>query len=289
MNTEKLLKYIINPRSLNLESLDEMQKLMEHFPYSQNIQLLYLFNLSNTQDIRFGEQLQKTATYAADRRLLKKQIEELKTPLVSTPGDFELQEEAIVEQEVEVLKTVQPSQPEKVIEDEVSDSENVDMPIIIPSSSNSEKLKYDKNQEAKSYEELITERNRIRSKAELLQLVKKRLSEIEDEKDKNWTGKNIHTEEESPLQNKLDLIDKFIRIEPSISRPEKTAFFDPDVAAQESLFEDGAFVTETLAKIYYDQGNYLKAKEIYQILSLNNPKKNAYFAALIQELENKIN
>jgi hypothetical protein len=289
MNTEKLLKYITNPRSLNLESLDEMQKLVEHFPYSQNIQLLYLFNLSNTQDIRFGEQLQKTATYAADRRLLKKQIEELKTPLVSTPIDIELQEEAIVEQEVEVLETVQTSQPEKVLEDEVFDSEDVDMPVIIPSSSNSEKLKYDKNPEAKPNEELISERDKIRSKAELLQLVKKRLSAIEDEKDKNRTEKNIHKEEESPLQNKLDLIDKFIRVEPSISRPEKIAFFDPDVAAQESLFEDGAFVTETLAKIYYDQGNYLKAKEIYQILSLNNPEKSAYFAALIQELKNKIN
>ena len=90
-------------------------------------------------------------------------------------------------------------------------------------------------------------------------------------------------------ENKMDLIDKFIRSEPSISRPEKIAFFNPDTAAQESLSEDGGYVTETLAKIYVDQGNYRKAIEIYQILSLNNSEKSSYFAALIRELKNKIN
>lgn len=270
MNTEKLLKFITEPQSLNQDSLDDMQKLVQLFPYSQNIQLLYLFNLSNTQDIRFGEQLQKTATYTANRRLLKKQIEDLKIPVVSE--DIDLQEEPVSEQKFSSPKETEP-------------------PLTLPSSSESEELKYDKDLEAKPYKDLISERNKMRSKAELLQLVKKRLAEIGEEKaiKQTSTESDISAEEESPLQNKLDLIDKFIRVEPRISRPEKTAFFDPDVAAQESLFEDGAFVTETLAKIYSDQGNYKKSIEIYQILSLNNSEKSSYFAALIQELENKIN
>jgi len=269
MNTEKLLKYITEPQSLNQDSLDEIQNLVQLFPYSQNIQLLYLFNLSNTQDIRFGEQLQKTATYTANRRLLKKQIDDLKMPVVSE--NIDLQKEPISEQKA-------------------SSPEEMEPPPTVPSSSKSEELKYDKEPEAEPYKDLISERNKMRSKAELLQLVKKRLLEIGEEKAVKQAGTNtesdITAEEESPLQNKLDLIDKFIRVEPRISRPEKIAFFDPDIAAQESLFEDGAFVTETLAKIYSDQGNYHKAIEIYQILSLNNPEKSSYFAALIQELEN---
>lgn len=268
MNTEKLLKYITEPQSLNQDSLDEIQKLVQLFPYSQNVQLLYLFNLSNTQDIRFGEQLQKTATYTANRRLLKKQIDDLKIPIVSK--NIALQEEPVTEQE------------------STSPEEMAPTPTV-PSSSISEELKYDKEPEAKPYKDLISERNKLRTKAELLQLVKKRLAEIGEEKaikKREATSElNITAAEESPLQNKLDLIDKFIRVEPSISRPEKTAFFDPDVAAQESLFEDGAFVTETLAKIYSGQGNSRKAIEIYQLLSLNNPEKSSYFAALIEELE----
>ena len=288
MNTEKLLKYIANPQSLNQDSLGEIQTLVQLFPYSQNIQLLYLFNLSNIQDIRFGEQLQKTATYAADRRLLKKQIEELNKLRVSISEEVELQEDSDTELVSMGSEVIQSSQTEEIVEEKIFDIEDVDLSSSISSSPEFEKLKYDKIPEAKPFEDLISKRNKIRSKAELLQLVKNRFREIETAKAKKpveSTPEEIKPEEETPLQNKLDLIDKFIRVEPSISRPEKIAFFDPDVAAQESLFEDGAFVTETLAKIYYDQGNYQKAIEIYQILSLNNPEKSSYFAALIHELE----
>ncbi len=43
--------------------------------------------------------------------------------------------------------------------------------------------------------------------------------------------------------------------------------------------------TETLAAIYLDQGYPEQAKRIYSKLILSNPEKNAYFAALIQKIE----
>lgn len=57
--------------------------------------------------------------------------------------------------------------------------------------------------------------------------------------------------------------------------PEKTADFD--------VSEE--FCTETLAKIYAEQGYYEQAKRIYSKLLLNFPEKNAYFASLIGEIE----
>ena len=45
------------------------------------------------------------------------------------------------------------------------------------------------------------------------------------------------------------------------------------------------FYTETLARIYAEQGYPEQAKEIYSKLILAYPEKNAYFAALIRELE----
>ena len=45
------------------------------------------------------------------------------------------------------------------------------------------------------------------------------------------------------------------------------------------------FCTETLAQIYADQGYYEQAKHIYSKLILRYPEKNAYFAALIEKLE----
>ncbi len=291
MNKEKLLNYISDPQMLNRDSMEEIQNLVGLFPYFQNAQLLFLFNLSNTQDIRFGEQLQKTATYAANRRLLKWQLEELKNPKVISSTEAASSIVASTEKE-SVVSPVDPLPPKTTDESNKSlDIENVD-PTDLSSSVISENPIYEKTSEAESLEDLIEERNNIRSKAELLKLVKERLVKIEDaleEKEKEQSLKEKEVQEEVPLHNKLDLIDEFIRVEPRIPRPVKTAFFDPDTAAQESLFDDGAYVTETLARIYSDQGNYQKAAEIYQILSLNNPEKSAYFAALIQELENKLN
>ena len=45
------------------------------------------------------------------------------------------------------------------------------------------------------------------------------------------------------------------------------------------------FYTETLAQIYAEQGYPEQAKKIYSKLILAYPEKNAYFAALIQKLE----
>lgn len=45
------------------------------------------------------------------------------------------------------------------------------------------------------------------------------------------------------------------------------------------------FYTETLAQIYAEQGYYEQAKDIYAKLILAYPEKNAYFAALIEKLD----
>ena len=53
-------------------------------------------------------------------------------------------------------------------------------------------------------------------------------------------------------------------------------------ATSEPVFD---LYTETLAQIYAEQGYYEQAKDIYAKLILAYPEKNAYFAALIQKLE----
>ena len=64
----------------------------------------------------------------------------------------------------------------------------------------------------------------------------------------------------------------------------------PDLPASEDFGEslDESCFTETLAKIYIKQHRYEKALEIIKKLSLNYPKKNAYFADQIRFLEKLI-
>lgn len=82
----------------------------------------------------------------------------------------------------------------------------------------------------------------------------------------------------------MDLIERFIAVNPQISRPKKE-FFNPENMAKRSEHIDLEFVSETLANIYYEQGNYEMALSAYEKLSLQNPAKQAYFASLIEKIK----
>jgi hypothetical protein len=99
---------------------------------------------------------------------------------------------------------------------------------------------------------------------------------------------NISLNEEEPKSGNVEtLIDRFIETEPRII-PSKTEFYSPVAQAKKSITEDEDLVSETLAKIYLHQGNYLKAKASYQKLSLLFPEKKGYFAALIEAIDRDI-
>lgn len=67
----------------------------------------------------------------------------------------------------------------------------------------------------------------------------------------------------------------------------KTSFFSATDAAKKSLETNDDLVTETLAEIHIQQGNYPKAIEIYQKLILLNPEKKLLFASRIEYIKQK--
>jgi len=81
------------------------------------------------------------------------------------------------------------------------------------------------------------------------------------------------------------LIDQFIQNQPKI-KP-KAEFYSAENMAKKSIEDSEEIVTETLAKVYADQGNIEKAKSIYNQLILKNPEKKSYFATLIKDLRSE--
>jgi len=90
---------------------------------------------------------------------------------------------------------------------------------------------------------------------------------------------------ESDLAGKISLIDRFLHDEPRLSKP-KAGFFNQSEAASSSNTDHDEIVSETLARIYVQQGNLSKAIKIFEKLSLNFPEKSSYFAAQIENLLN---
>ena len=94
-----------------------------------------------------------------------------------------------------------------------------------------------------------------------------------------------------PEMRGQNLIDTFINADKGrftlsdVPLPEEEA---PKVAEQPEEEVGEEYFTETLARIYIKQGRYSKALEIIRRLSLQVPKKNAYFADQIRFLEKVI-
>ena len=101
---------------------------------------------------------------------------------------------------------------------------------------------------------------------------------------------NISSNEEisKNATSNFDLIDKFLTEEPRIKPKPVENIVQEDISTS-GTEEHEEFITDTLAKIYLKQGNYLKAIAAYEKLSLKFPEKSSYFASQIEEIKKIIN
>lgn len=298
MNVQQYHKLIQDPCLLNKDTLKDIEDLVKNFPMVENFRILLALNLLILDDYRYDDALTNAAIYSSDRKRLKEWVDYILKSLSDDEEKYDVESLEVEPDDKENVNT-QKETIEKESEEEIPGiSESTE---LIPGkdaqthsiaekeiSEPIEELKPKKPLEetdTKDIEDVEAEKKNIRSKKELLKLVRKRLNEIEAEKTRKEEVKN---KEDDDLAVKTQLIDRFIEQEPSISRPDKNEFFDPqNEAAESTIDEDDFFVTETLAQIHTQQGNLRKAEEIYRKLILKNPEKSSYFAAQIEKLTKK--
>lgn len=86
----------------------------------------------------------------------------------------------------------------------------------------------------------------------------------------------------------IDLIDRFITENPTISNRKEEDKTPIDISFDDSDQVADELITDTLAGVYMSQGLFYEALEAYEKLSLKFPEKNSYFATQIEKIKELI-
>jgi len=261
MNRQDFTGYIQHPHTLDPGLKNDLHNLSDHYSYCSSIQVLYTFLLHAANDHEVNFQLKKAAAYATSRKKLKELMEDIsiRKTAVDIGSQYVTENHTIIIESKGSEGII--SQPEERIPGPVERNE----PTIAS------------------------------VKDELIERVRRRLAEIETEKQLNIPEVRpevIHAAGDkmevlrTDFLSKEEIIEKFIREEPRISPP-RASFFSSSEYAVKSNRDDTGIVSETLARLYLEQGNILKARMVYEKLSLLFPEKSSYFAALIEKTGNK--
>ena len=305
----KFKEILDHPGIVNPAQIDYLEKVTEDFPYFQIAHLLLAKKLYQAGKIpEFNNYLKKAAIYATDRKKLYYLIHN------SEQVKPDYNKEAIISENIEQSKTptAQEILNQRLAEISAKKEKQDDVSLL------EKKVLTEKEDSSLQENKDIRENKKVKpaffSIDELLELPEKPAeintdntkTEEPSKKDipvssklsfKDWlhyySGNKSGGNQPSSIPNEekpktQDLIDKFIKEEPRIS-PAKNNFFSPVNMARKSVIEPDDLISETLANIYYSQGNLQRALHMYEKLSLKYPEKRLYFAAQIKNIRKLIN
>ena len=271
MTQDQFYTWMNDPSAMNEASISQLREVIKRYPYFQAAQLMLAKNLKAQNHIDQLNQLQLAAIMAPDRKVFHDYLHDKKKPKPTTVQPREEVQSAenhdVVQESEESTEVQHESIYDLIPEPVVYQLETADLPDP-PESTNVE-------EEVVEPEEL--------SFVEWLDYTK--------------TGKTTSTSTSKPAETEskpipslsnIDIIEHFLTQQ--TEAPKKRAeFFNPQKAGAKSLQEDFTVVSETLAKIYFQQEKYELARQSYQALSLKYPEKSVYFAARLKEIDEKLN
>ena len=283
MTATDLSLILKQPNHITLSQVYELENIIHEYPYFQVVKAIYLKILYAQESYRYNKELKITAAHIGNRTLLfnfitstgfkdKKNVlkkEEMPKAYVdeAIPSEFTTYVSGDVFEKKEfypVTHTVEQSQTSK---DAISSSEQ-------------------QQKEALHMGKPIDfQPNDKQSFATWLQVTRykpidRRTTKTATTIDLPFVDKNIF-EEGDVRAKKFDLIDKFLEANPKIEVNKDYDDTSSNIEIVEKKDIGRQFMTETLAKVYLEQGKYTEAIQAYQILMLKNPAKSAYFAEQI--------
>jgi tetratricopeptide (TPR) repeat protein len=305
MNRNDFLNMIEDTVPVNRQMLGEIYELIDIFPYFQSAHLLLLKGLQNNSDVKFENQLRRSGLHIADREVLYYLLN-------AVPS---LSSESIEVKDDNVAEVPDETYPQQTVIESALNSDQLIMDIEKQSHESDTDQQPDTGEAGHSYSIIIPSGDLTDEPAGVMILLDDDESATEEkvfymdpgfavpqsgdllELDLNEPRTNIadtfdpepgktDAERNTEQQLQSDLIDKFITANPRIE-PVKSDLPIEDIS-KPFIEERGGLVTETLARIYVNQGYYSKAIDIYEKLSLKFPEKSSYFASQIEKVREYI-
>ena len=277
MTAVQLQQWIQHPETLNQDSLYELRTLVARYPYFQSVRLLYLKNLYLLHDVSFGAELRKAVLYVVDKRSLFYLIEGENYKLNRNEQSVSILEkdEPGIDRTLFLIDAFLSKMPD--VQSQTSELDyTMDYTAYLLHDDKADDVVENKMRPLRGQDLIDGFLNKMN--ADEKNLPTEQMNADKSQMDKDALLEDVPEETTSPL------------ISMPISVNDDQAEGEEEEKSEDCVVEreDDSYFTETLAKIYIKQHRYEKALEIIKKLSLNYPKKNAYFADQIRFLEKLI-
>lgn len=270
VNKGRLHLILSEPKDTHADDLAMLQSLIKQYPYFQAARSVYLKGLHKEQSALYNKELQITAAHTADRSVLFDFITSDVFIQNRISDQIKAQQEELERIEVDIEDIqIRPND----LNADTDFNKVIDIDLFEKKEKkavNRELLQFDK-----------TEKYSFNEWLQLTNLKPIDRSNSDDQGAESTLATTIEIDEEK--LNKMRRIDEFLKAKPRII-PRKSGSVElPDLY---STNDGEQLMTETLANVYLAQKNYQKAIKSYEILVLQHPEKNGFFADRIREIKN---
>ena len=284
MTATDLSLILKQPNHITLSQVYELENIIHEYPYFQVVKAIYLKILYAQESYRYNKELKITAAHIGNRTLLFDFI--TSTAFKDKKSVFKKEEmpKAYADEAI-------PSEFTTYVTGDVFEKKEF-YPVTPPPEQEQAPPSPQEPKEAlhmgKPIDFKPTDKQSFATWLQVTRYkpIDRRTTQAAPTVELPFVDKNIF-EEGDDRAKKFDLIDKFLQANPKIEVSK-----DDDTPSNIEIVEKKdigrQFMTETLAKVYLEQGKYTEAIQAYQILMLKNPAKSGYFAeqiAMIRKLQ----
>jgi tetratricopeptide (TPR) repeat protein len=298
MKVSDFTSLLLQPQNLDSPlQTQQLEEVLESYPWFQPARALYLKGLHNLNSYKYNQALKYAAACTTDREVLFDYItseEFLQDSIAETlEGGESLEQQEIVSEAVEPNPErdtgMIEKEPDSPLPRSAKEADRILDPKLFRSlDPNVDKSLEEAREKARQALDMgspltFTKKERY-SFSEWLQITSFKKDGAGDAEQSIENSETTPADPDTARKEKFARIDRFIEKNPKILPVKGEEVVGVNIKSSVKLDKE-ELMTETLARVYLEQGKYKKAIQAYRILSLKYPEKSGFFADRIKAVK----